>query len=227
MTLDLLPNTRTLDPQPELHPPRQPVLRPLRRLWQQILNAIRLGHLNQLRLSPHRVYRVVPFPRPRVLPEPERVRPLELVRSLRGLGAVRRRGLDCRGGVPREEALELPRERLGEVDELLGGRHGRGRRNGVPAFSLGWFRPVVRVERGPCPLGGLECSIVLLVAPSRDLISSALASRFGVRAAKSSKTMGQMRGRAYVTGGAPLLLQLCKVASRSRSVATRLEFVSR
>ena len=168
MALDLLPNTRTLNPQPKLNPPREPILRPLRRLRKQILNTVRLGHLDQLRLPPHRVHRVVPFPRLRVLPEPERVRPLELVRRLRGLRALRRRRKDRSGGVPREETLELRRERLGEVDELLGGRHGRGRRMVCRLFLLGaGFPPVVRVERGPCPLGGLESSVVLLVSSLR------------------------------------------------------------
>lgn len=156
VTLDSLPNTRTLNPQPELNPPRQLILRPLRRLRKQILNAIRLGHLDQLRLPPHRVHRVLPFPRLGVLPEPERARPVELVRRLRGLRSVRRRGQDRRGGVPREEALELRGERLGEVDELLGGRHGRGAGwDGVPAFSLGLFLACRSSREGPLSAGRL------------------------------------------------------------------------
>lgn len=113
VTLDLLSHTSTLHPQTVLDPVSKTVLGALASVWQQVLDAVLAGHLDQLGLAALRVDGVLPLARHGVLVEAEGVRP-----GLLGgrLGAPL--GDDGGGGVSGEEALQRRWQRLCQLDEL-------------------------------------------------------------------------------------------------------------
>lgn len=113
MTLDLLSHASTLDSQTMLNTVSQLVLSALTCFWQQILDAVLTGHLDQLSLATLRVDRVLPFTCHWVFVEAERVRSLLLVSGLWGVF-----GEDGGGRIAGEEALQWCGQRLCKPDEL-------------------------------------------------------------------------------------------------------------
>jgi len=125
VSLDLLSDTRALDPQAMLHTVCQAVFRALGRLGQELLDAVLARQLDELRLPPLRVYRVLPLSCHGMLVEAEGVRPLLLIGGRLGGGALGENG----GGRPaRKEALQRRRQRLGQLHEVRRRSHDGGDR---------------------------------------------------------------------------------------------------
>ncbi len=122
MTLDLLSHAGTLHTQAQFDSFPYPLLRRLVSEWEKLFHAMVARQLDQLSLSSHRVLRIVPIARHRVLRGSKRVRCLLLVPGLvrYAFGEDRCRRVPC------EEDLQARRQRLRQSD-IVRRLHRRGR----------------------------------------------------------------------------------------------------
>lgn len=140
VTLNLLPDTSTLDPETELDALPQPDVGALGPRGEQLLDAVVSRQLDELRLPPQRVDGVLPEARHRVLCRLEGVGRRLLVSRLRrrSLRLGGRGGEDRGRRVARQEDLQSRWQRLGQPDVRRGaaGCHGSGRDAGFCLLLL-------------------------------------------------------------------------------------------